>query len=138
MSTVGAAWPVAAAVALSLGCSLFGQAGNGAVYAIVPLVKKRVSGQVAGMAGAYGNVGALVFLSVLAVWGETPFFLLIAGASAVALVASRWLVEPAGSFAAELLVDDAVTDDPAPVAAGGAVRVDRSPAGPAALEVAAG
>ena len=51
MSRIGPSWPVLAAVALSLGCSLFGQAGNGAVYAIVPLVKKRVSGQVAGMAG---------------------------------------------------------------------------------------
>ena len=30
---------------------------NGAVYAVVPLVKKRVTGQIVGSAGAYGNVG---------------------------------------------------------------------------------
>jgi NNP family nitrate/nitrite transporter-like MFS transporter len=110
MATLGPGWPVLAAVALSLACSMFGQAGNGAVYAIVPLVKKRVSGQVAGMAGAYGNVGALVFLTVLLLWGHTVFFLVIAACSAATLALSRWLVEPRASFAAELLVDGADAD----------------------------
>lgn len=47
-----------------MACSFFVQAGEGAVFAIVPLVKRRMTGQVAGMAGAYGNVGAVTFLTV--------------------------------------------------------------------------
>ncbi len=61
--TLGSAWPLPLAIGVSMCCSVFGQAGNGAVYAIVPLVKKRVSGQIAGLVGAYGNVGGIVFLT---------------------------------------------------------------------------
>lgn len=105
LSTVGAAWPWALAMAACMFCSFFVQAGEGAVYAIVPLVKKRVSGQVAGMAGAYGNVGAVTFLTVGLFVSDRVFFLTIAGAAAVAFVASHFLVEPADSFATELRVD---------------------------------
>ncbi|MAT06863.1 MAG: MFS transporter [Acidimicrobiaceae bacterium] len=107
LSTMGSAWPWALAVAACMFCSFFVQAGEGAVYAIVPLVKKRVSGQVAGMAGAYGNVGAVTFLTIGLFVSDRVFFLAIAGAAAVAFVASHLMVEPAGSFATELQVDHA-------------------------------
>jgi NNP family nitrate/nitrite transporter-like MFS transporter len=111
MSTMGAAWPVAAAIAASMFCSVFCQAGNGAVYAIVPLVKKRVSGQVAGLAGAYGNVGSIIFLSAFLYVSPGVFFLIIAGASVVStLVSYFWLQEPAASFASELMTDDVPVD----------------------------
>ena len=45
--------------------SLFVQAGNGAVFAMVPLVSRASNGQVAGLAGSYGNIGGVVFSSVL-------------------------------------------------------------------------
>jgi NNP family nitrate/nitrite transporter-like MFS transporter len=105
MATLGPSWPVLAAVVLSLACSVFGQAGNGAVYAIVPLVKKRVTGQVAGLAGAYGNVGAVCFLTLLFLVGPRWFFLAIAAAGVLAAVSCRFLVEPEGSFADEVVVD---------------------------------
>lgn len=109
MSTMGAAWPVALAIVASMVCSVFCQAGNGAVYAVVPLVKKRVSGQVAGLAGAYGNVGSIIFLAAFLYVSPTVFFLIIAGASIVStLISTFWLQEPAASFAAELMTDDAV------------------------------
>lgn len=112
MSTIGAAWPWAVAVVACMFCSFFVQSGEGAVYAIAPLVKKRVSGQIAGMAGAYGTVGAVTFLTVGLFVSDRTFFLSIAAASAAALVASVFMVEPADSFATELLTD-----------------VDREPAG---------
>ena len=113
MSTMGAAWPVALAIVASMFCSVFCQAGNGAVYAIVPLVKKRVSGQVAGLAGAYGNVGSIIFLAAFLYVSPTVFFLIIAGASVIStLISTFWLQEPAASFAAELMTDDtAATPD---------------------------
>ena len=115
LSTVGEAWPWALAVVACMFCSFFVQAGEGAVFAIVPLVKKRVSGQIAGMAGAYGNVGAVCFLTIGLFVSTRVFFLSIAGAAVVALLASLFMVEPNASFATELLVDD--DDVPAPARA---------------------
>ncbi len=112
MALLGPAWPVPAAVAVAMGCSFFVQSGEGAVYAIVPLVKPRVSGQIAGLAGAYGNVGAVAFLTALLFVGPTAFFLIIAASSVVAALACRWLPEPRGSFAAEHL-DDIAAHAPA-------------------------
>jgi NNP family nitrate/nitrite transporter-like MFS transporter len=111
LSTMGAAWPWGVAVVACMLCSFFVQAGEGAVYAIVPLVKKRVSGQIAGMAGAYGNIGAVVFLTVNLYVSSQMFFLVIAAAAAVGTVISLVLVEPAGSFAPDLATD-AVNPEP--------------------------
>jgi MFS transporter, NNP family, nitrate/nitrite transporter len=102
MASIGPAWPWVAAVAACMVCSFFVQAGEGAVFAIVPLVKKRVSGQIAGMTGAYGNVGALVFLTVGILTSTRVLFLAMAVAAAAALAASRFVVEPDDSFAADL------------------------------------
>ncbi len=99
MSFVGASWPVALAVLAAMFCSFFVQAGEGATYAIVPLVKKRVSGQISGIVGAYGNVGALLFLTLLLFAGPTVFFVTIGASAIVAAGACLWLVEPEGSFA---------------------------------------
>ena len=100
-----------------------------AVYAIVPLVKKRVSGQIAGIAGAYGNVGGLAFLTILLFVGNRAFFLVIAAASVIStLVARFWLVEPAASFSAELLTDEVLTDEAVAELPGDEVRIDALPA----------
>ncbi len=90
---------MALAVVATMSCSMFVQAGEGATYAIVPLVKRRVSGQISGMVGAYGNVGALLFLTLLLFAGPTVFFLTIGASAVVASLACRWLEEPKGSFA---------------------------------------
>jgi len=64
-SMVGSTWPLAAAVLLVMACSFFVQAAEGATFALVPLVKPRITGQVAGNVGAYGNVGAIAYLTIL-------------------------------------------------------------------------
>ncbi|HUG85975.1 MAG TPA: NarK family nitrate/nitrite MFS transporter [Euzebya sp.] len=108
MAAVGPAWPVALAVAAAMFCSFFVQAGEGATYAIVPLVKRRVSGQISGIVGAYGNVGALLYLTLLLFAGPTVFFLAIGASAVVAAAACRWLVEPDGSFADTHVQEDVV------------------------------
>ena len=108
MSQIDAGWPVLLAVAVTMFCSFFVQAGEGAVFAMVPLVKRRLTGQVAGMAGAYGNVGAVLFLTVLSFVSPQIFFLVIAGAALVALAAvALFLEEPSGQMA-EVLPDGTV------------------------------
>lgn len=108
MSFISAGGSVLAAVAVTIFCSLFVNAGNGAVFAVVPLVKRRLTGQVAGMAGAYGNVGAVSFLTVLSFVSPQIFFLVIAGAAVVSLTAiALFLEEPKGQMA-EVLPDGTV------------------------------
>lgn len=94
LTFVGAGWPLPLAVAAVMVCSAFVQASEGAVFAIVPLVAPRVSGQIAGLAGAYGNIGAVCFLTVLLFVPAGTFFALIAAASLVGTIACRWLPEP--------------------------------------------
>jgi len=108
MSFISTGWSVLAAVAVTIFCSIFVNAGNGAVFAIVPLVKRRLTGQVAGMTGAYGNVGAVTFLTVLSFVSPQIFFLVIAGAAIVSLTAvALFLEEPKGQMA-EVLPDGTV------------------------------
>ena len=72
------------------------QAACGAVYSIVPLIQRRMTGQIAGMAGAYGNVGGVLFLTVLSFVSPGMFFVAIAGVSALAFVSACFLDEPKG------------------------------------------
>lgn len=121
LATIGPAWPWGLAVVACMACSCCAQAGSGAVFALVPLVKKRVSGQIAGLAGAAGNVGAVVFLTVAALTSARVLFLVVAAAAALAALVGRTIVEPEHSFADELLTDDAA-DPP--------VTVEVAPSGP--------
>ena len=43
--------------------AFFVMASQGATIAIVPLIKQRVTGQIGGYVGAYGNVGSIAFLT---------------------------------------------------------------------------
>jgi NNP family nitrate/nitrite transporter-like MFS transporter len=52
MAQIDSSWPLVFAVMATMACSFFVQAGEGAVFAMVPLVKRRMTGQVAGMVGA--------------------------------------------------------------------------------------
>lgn len=98
MALLGGTWPVPLALAVVMVGSFFPSAGNGAVYAVVPLVSRPVSGQIAGLVGAYGNIGAVVFLTLLLSVSPSVFFLALAGAALVGAFAGRFLVEPeAGS-----------------------------------------
>jgi len=108
MSKITSEWPLMLAVMATMACSFFVQAGEGAVFAMVPLVKRRLTGQVAGMAGAYGNVGAVTFLTVLSFVSPQIFFLVIAGSAVVTLIAVQlFMDEPEGSMA-EVLPDGTV------------------------------
>ncbi len=91
------------AVLLTMACSFFVQAGEGAVFAMVPIVKRRMTGQIAGQVGAYGNVGAVSFLTVLSFVSPQTFFLVIGAAAVVTLIATYLLLEePNGQIAEEM------------------------------------
>jgi NNP family nitrate/nitrite transporter-like MFS transporter len=96
LSQISASWPIYFAFAAVVICSLFVQAGCGAVFAIVPLIKRRMTGQISGMAGAYGNVGGLAFLTINTFVNIHTFFYVLAGAAALAFVFIQFLKEPKG------------------------------------------
>lgn len=96
LSNVSESWGIALAVAVTLVTSIFVQAACGAVYSIVPLIKRSMTGQIAGMAGAYGNVGGVLLLTVLSFVSPHMFFVVIAGLSALAFVAANFIDEPKG------------------------------------------
>ncbi len=65
------------AVVFTVICSIFVQGAEGATFAIIPMIKKEMTGQVAGMAGAYGNVGAVIFLVLYSMVDAITFFYII-------------------------------------------------------------
>jgi NNP family nitrate/nitrite transporter-like MFS transporter len=78
---------------------MFVQGAEGATFAIIPMIKKEQTGQIAGMAGAYGNVGAVVYLVIYSlVDDKTFFYILSAGAIVSFLFCWAMLREPKGSF----------------------------------------
>ena len=96
------------AVIITMACSFFVQAGEGSTFAIVPLIKRRVTGQVAGNVGAYGNVGAVCYLTTwtllpkgeaIASSFQTFFYMLGIAGIVVSVLCAFFLKEPKGSFA---------------------------------------
>ncbi|MEO1956722.1 MAG: MFS transporter, partial [Methylophilaceae bacterium] len=87
---------------------IFSQGGSGAVYAIAPLIKRRMTGQIAGMVGAYGNVGGLVFLTVLSLVSPQSFFIVIGCTAAVVLTCILVFLEEPKGQTAEVLEDGTV------------------------------
>lgn len=116
MAYITPEWPLWLAVALTVACSLFVQGAEGATFAIIPMINPRMTGQIAGMAGAYGNVGAVVYLVLHSLVDTKQFFLILAGGAAVSVVAcAAFLREPEGSHADE----EGPGGEPAAVAAAG-------------------
>lgn len=108
MSQIESTWPLYLAVIAAMICSFFVQAGEGAVFAVVPLIKRRLTGQIAGMAGAYGNVGAVFYLTILSMVSYQMFFLVIAATAVLGFLLLLLLEEPRGQMA-EVMPDGTVT-----------------------------
>ncbi|MFV2004291.1 MAG: NarK family nitrate/nitrite MFS transporter [Gammaproteobacteria bacterium] len=108
LAQVDSSWALPLVVTTTIICGLFSKAGSGAVFAMVPLIQRRMTGQIAGMAGAYGNVGGVVFLTILSFVATQAFFMFIAGAGAVVLFAIIFFSrEPRGQMA-EVMPDGSV------------------------------
>ncbi len=101
-------WSIILVIAITIVGGIFSKAGSGAVYAMVPLIQRRMTGQIAGMAGAFGNVGAVMFLTVNSLLDYNQFFLFIGiAASIVFVLILIFLEEPKGKMT-EVLADGTV------------------------------
>lgn len=88
--------------------AFFVQAGAGATFGIVPTIKRRLTGQIAGLTGAYGNVGAASFLLVYSLFDAQIFFMVISIACFIVFILLQFFLdEPSGQIA-ETLPDGTV------------------------------
>jgi NNP family nitrate/nitrite transporter-like MFS transporter len=92
-------WWLVIAVVITIFASIFVQGAEGATFAIIPMVNKRMTGQIAGMAGAYGNVGAVVYLVLFSMVDSRTFFFILAGGALVAFLVTLFMLrEPEDAF----------------------------------------
>lgn len=100
MSGINNHWSLPIAIGVTLLCAYFVQAGAGATFSLVPLIKREITGQIAGTVGAYGNVGGVVYLTV---YNFTNTGTLFSTMGVVALICASlcgfFLQEPSASFA---------------------------------------
>lgn len=83
-------------------CAYFVQAGAGATFGIVPLIRKSVTGQIAGSVGAYGNVGGVIYLLIYSLSNaQTLFYSMGVTALICASLCAFFLQEPRSSVASE-------------------------------------
>lgn len=102
MGLITSAWPIVLATIITIACSMFVQGAEGATFGVIPMIKRRITGQIAGMAGAYGNVGAVFYLFLYTFVTPSQFFLIIGGGAFVSFLTCLFLLkEPEGSFAEE-------------------------------------
>ncbi len=100
MSGINSSWILPGAIAVTMLCAYFVQAAAGATFGMVPLIKREITGQIAGSVGAYGNVGGVVYLTVYSLTDARTLFCTM-GFTALfcALLCGFFLKEPLGSFA---------------------------------------
>ncbi len=97
--TFDGVWWLGMAVLITVFCSLFVQGAEGATFAVIPMIKKNMTGQIAGMAGAYGNVGAVIYLVIYSIVDAKTFFFIISGGAFISFIfCFIFLKEPEGSF----------------------------------------
>ncbi len=108
LGMVSQEWPVWMVVGVTIIAGIFSKAGSGAVYAMVPLVQRRMTGQIAGMAGAFGNVGAVTFLTVNSLVSYDQFFMFIGIAAALVFALIMFYMEEPEGQMAEVMPDGTV------------------------------
>ncbi|OUL29631.1 MFS transporter [Nostoc sp. RF31YmG] len=98
------------AILVTMLCAYFVQAGAGATFSIVPLIRKQVTGQIAGSVGAYGNVGGVIYLLIYSLSNaQTLFYSMGVTALICASLCAFFLQEPQSSVASESFKEVAVS-----------------------------
>jgi NNP family nitrate/nitrite transporter-like MFS transporter len=99
-SSINKTWGVGLGVAIMMIAAFFAQAGCGATFGIVPLIKREVTGQIAGNVGAYGNFGGVMYSLILSLTNASTFFAVMGIAAVICgFLCSFFMTEPRGEHA---------------------------------------
>ena len=101
-------WSISWVVGLTILGGIFSQAGSGAVFAMVPLIQRRLTGQIAGMVGAFGAAGSVIFLTVNSLVDYNEFFMLIGLVAIIVLMLIIVFLDEPKSEMTEVLDDGTV------------------------------
>lgn len=86
-------------ILITMFASFFVQGAEGATFAMIPTIKRDMTGRIAGMAGAYGNVGAVAYLFLYTMMDEKTFLYILSAGAFVSLIFTAYtLEEPDGAF----------------------------------------
>lgn len=102
MGRLGSHSNLTMAIGLTMLCAYFVQSAAGATFSIVPLIRKPVTGQIAGSVGAYGNVGGVIYLLIYSLSNaQTLFYSMGVTALICASLCAFFLQEPQISFTSD-------------------------------------
>ncbi len=100
-------WWLVVSIVITVVASIFVQGAEGATFAVIPSIHKKMTGQIAGMAGAYGNVGAVIYLVIYSLVDSKTFFFIIAGGAVFSfLYCLIFLKEPKGAFSEDMAYEE--------------------------------
>jgi len=86
-------------IAITMFASFFVQGAEGATFAMIPSIKKEMTGRIAGMAGAFGNVGAVTYLFLYNFMDDKSFLFMLSGGALISLIyCFIMLKEPKDAF----------------------------------------
>jgi hypothetical protein len=86
-------------IVFTMFASFFVQGAEGATFAMIPTIKRDMTGRIAGMAGAYGNVGAVFYLFLYTMTDEKTFLYILSVGALISLIyIAIALREPKGAF----------------------------------------
>ncbi len=86
-------------VVITMFASFFVQGAEGATFAMIPSIKKEMTGRIAGMAGAFGNVGAVTYLFLYNFMDDKSFLFMLSAGALISLVYCFFtLKEPKDTF----------------------------------------
>ncbi|MBV9384836.1 MAG: NarK family nitrate/nitrite MFS transporter [Chroococcidiopsidaceae cyanobacterium CP_BM_ER_R8_30] len=113
MSRIGSGWPLPLTVILTMSCAFFVFGGAGATFGIAPLIKRRVTGQIAGNVGAYGSVGSVIYTTIYSLLPKGPeggqglFEILGTAGIIVCFLCAFLLKEPQTALSKDFVEEDA-------------------------------
>jgi NNP family nitrate/nitrite transporter-like MFS transporter len=98
---------------MTMCCAFFVFGGAGATFGIAPLIKRRVTGQIAGNIGAYGSVGSVLYATTYSllpqtIEGNRTFFEVLGVTALVVCFLCAFILKEPAVVRSEETADDAV------------------------------
>jgi NNP family nitrate/nitrite transporter-like MFS transporter len=112
MSQITGGWLLPLAIGMTMGCAFFVFGGAGATFGIAPLIKRRVTGQIAGNIGAFGSVGSVIYATAYSllpqtVEGNRAFFQFLGVAAVIVCFLCAFILKEPQVSKSESLEEDA-------------------------------